>query len=547
MNHSSLLKIWLAGFSVAITSLVLLSCGKSDGFFDVEELPEVEAGERVTQAVYSLGNEEAPVPPQCYTKTEGVNNPCYTCHQVYGDRGQVYRMNKLDDGAIQGEYMFSEIGVSNHWENLFLDKSDWVSSISDPTIERYVQGDNYSQLHASLTAQNWTGFIPDLEGYERGAEAFSADGFARDGSGWVAFNYKPLPSAFWPTNGSTDDVVIRLPDVFQRLHGKLDASIYQVNLALVEMNLKQLDAMDIVPVSEVTLSVDLDQDGVLTDSVSHIRPRATYVGDAQGVDVVPQQFPKDTEIMHSVRYVGVDDEENIGVSQRMKELRYMRKVRVLTEDELLARYDRERKEKMQEELPSFVDQGDEGMSNGLGWLIQGFIEDYDGQLRPQTFEEQMFCMGCHSSIGTTVDSTFSFVRKVTGVAGWGYINLKGMRDAPSMTQTEGEILQYLRRVGGGNEFRENPEMRDKWFYPDGSVKTSQVKNSDVYTLITPSPERARELNKAYTYMVRHQSYVYGRDANTRPAENVYREIDESVPPLESDHQLYGWDIQLNWH
>ena len=47
------------------------------------------------------------------------------------------------------------------------------------------------------------------------------------------------------------------------------------------MNLKQLDAMDIVPVSEVTLSVDLDQDGVLTDSVSHIRPRATYVGDAQ--------------------------------------------------------------------------------------------------------------------------------------------------------------------------------------------------------------------------------------------------------------------------
>ena len=87
-------------------------------------------------------------------------------------------MNKLDDGAIQGEYMFSEIGVSNHWENLFLDKSDWVSSISDPTIERYVQGDNYSQLHTSLTAQNWTGFIPDLEGYERGAEAFSADGFA---------------------------------------------------------------------------------------------------------------------------------------------------------------------------------------------------------------------------------------------------------------------------------------------------------------------------------------------------------------------------------
>ncbi len=547
MNHLSVLKAWLAGFSVAVTSLVVVSCGNTEHLIGLTELPEVPARERIVQAAFGLGNEEAPVPPQCYTKTEGVNNPCFTCHQVYNDRHQVYRMNKLDDGAIQGEYMFSDIGVNNHWKNLFVDKSAWVNSISDHTIQRYVGEDNYSALKASLAGQNWAGFVPDLEGFERAGTAFSSDGFARDGSGWVAFNYKPLPSTFWPTNGSTDDVVLRLPDAFQRLNGEWNKVVYQVNLALVEMNLKQLSAIDIVPVSEVALGMDLDRDGVLSESVSHIRLQPNYVGDAQGVDVVRQQFPEGTEIMHSVRYVGVDADKNIVVPRRMKELRYMRKIRTLTEDELLSRYDRERKEKMQEELPSFVDHGDEGMSNGLGWLIQGFIEDYDGQLRPQTFEEQMFCMGCHSAIGTTVDSTFSFVRKITAVAGWGYINLKGMRDAPSATQTEGEILQYLKRVGGGNEFRENQEMRDQWFYPDGSVKSSLVKSSDVYALITPSPERALELNKAYTYIVRHQSYVYGRDANTLPAENVYREIDESVPPLEMNHRLFGWDLQLNWH
>ena len=123
-------------------------------------------------------------------------------------------------------------------------------------------------------------------------------------------------------------------------------------------------------------------------------------------------------------------------------------------------------------------------------------------------------MGCHAAIGTTIDQTFSFPRKVTGRDGWGYINLKGMVDAPNKGQTEGEILQYLRLNGGGNEFRENDEMTAKWYNSDGSLNEEKVKRADVYELITPTAERAMELNKAYTYIVRHQSYSKGRDANT---------------------------------
>jgi hypothetical protein len=159
----------------------------------------------------------------------------------------------------------------------------------------------------------------------------------------------------------------------------------------------------------------------------------------------------------------------------------------------------------------------------------------------------MFCMGCHGTIGTTIDQTFAFPRKVTGANGWGYIDLKGMADAPNMGEEKGEILQYLGRVGGGNEFRENPEMKARWFNEDGSVRESAVRNADVYALITPSRERALVLNKAYKIIVDEQSYVYGRDATVVPAKNVFRELDpEKAPPLEAASRVNHWDIRLDW-
>lgn len=555
--------ILVLSIGVVFASLIVVSCDGSndkgtnrdetqafDGGVEstrMAKLPEVTQDLRVKSTEFSLKNEEAPVPPQCYTKTEGVNNPCYTCHQRYNDRDTVYRSNKLDDGGIQGAYAFSEIGINNQWKNLFTDKSEWVAEVSDETILNYINQDNYSALKSSLEESGWEGFIPDLENFENAGSAFDQQGFALDGSAWVAFNYKPLPSTFWPTNGSTDDVVIRLPRAFRTIDGEYNQDVYMANLSLVELNLKQLEQIEVDKLDENILQKDINGDHIYSSDVNTLNAQSHYFGDAADHSIVPQQFPVGTEFMHSVRYVGVDENSNIVVPKRMKELRYMKKIKELSESELDTRYATERKEKLMEDLPSYVNRGDLGLSNGLGWLISGFIEDYDGSLRPQKFEEQMFCMGCHSAIGTTVDSTFSFVRKVTGPKGWKYIDLNGMQDAPSVTQTEGEILQYLRRAGGGNEFRENTEMLEKWYNADGSVNTEKVLAADVYELITPSVQRALELNKAYSFIVRHQSFIHGRDANTLPANNVYHEIDESIAPLEPEHRLFGWDMRLNWN
>ena len=118
-------------------------------------------------------------------------------------------------------------------------------------------------------------------------------------------------------------------------------------------------------------------------------------------------------------------------------------------------------------LPSYLDLGQYGLDNGNGWAIHGFIEDRKGRLRSLTYEENFSCMGCHNSVGSTIDKTFSFPRKLDGAAGWGYINLKGMPDAPNKGESTGEIATYLARVGGGSEFRNNDEMTARWFRPDG--------------------------------------------------------------------------------
>lgn len=524
---------------------LLSSCGETPS--NESPLPLVPPNQRVTVTNTVLTNQEAPIPPQCYTRTEGQHNPCYTCHQAYDRKGEsLPRANQLDDGGLQGGYLFSDEGMSNHWKNLFTERSQWLSKISDKQIIEYINQDNYSALPAALAESDWQGFSPDLKHYADANAAFLRTGIARDGSGWVAFNYKPFPGTFWPTNGSTDDVVIRLPKAFREIDHKEDTSVYFINLSLLEAAIKQLDQIDIPPSNEVALGIDLNGDGALTKNASLLRKREHYIGDAANIAVAAQQFPQGTEFMHSVRYVGVTDDGDVYVPRRMKELRYMKKIMELPPYAIASQYSRERKEKRLDQLPSFIDHVDQGMENGYGWLVQGFIEDYDGNLRPQSHEETFACMGCHSAIGITIDQTFSFARKVTGSKGWKYIDLKGMPDAPNINEPGGEIRNYLERAGGGSEFRENDEMLARWYKDDGSVDDKKVSTADVYSLITPSRERALSLNKAYTQIVRQQSYIYGRDANWQAGKNVFEEVDDSTPPLMPRNRFYQWDIRLDW-
>jgi len=487
-------------------------------------------------------NREAVIPPQCYTRTEGVHNPCYVCHQNQRSGGE----NTMNDADLQVAYTFSDVGTTNHWLNLFENRSTRVAAIGDEEILAWIDGDNYSELAGRLEAAGFGGYVPDLAGLEQGAAAFDADGFARDGSGWVAFNYKPLPSTFWPTNGSTDDVMIRLPETFRRAaNGTPSRDAYRANLAILEANVKGLATIDTRPVDEPAVGVDLDGDGVL-GTATRISRVSSFVGAASEHLLLPPLYPFGTEFLHTVRYVGMGADGTVGVSRRMKEVRYMRKSSIVPLAQLAELYREEQYAKEAGYLPGYINRWQQGLDNEMGWLVQGFIEDRNGRLRLQTYEETLFCMGCHTSLGATIDKTFAFPRKVDGAAGWGYIELRGMADAPNVGETAGEIATYLERVGGGSEFRNNDEMLARWFTAEGTLDRAKVAAADVYELIAPSRERALALNKAYRTIVADQDYVFGRDAVIVPPKNVYDEVDPETAPTLGADRFFPWDIRLDW-
>ncbi|BFM18995.1 hypothetical protein [Gilvimarinus japonicus] len=539
MNHNRLRNSLLF-----IAAIILSGCDQSP-----QNLTEIASADPVhAPQDYITHNEtynpEAVIPPQCYTKTEGKNNPCYICHQSYtGDRA---RPNMMNDGFLQGSYDFSDIGNTNRWSNLFKNRSAEIDNIDDDFMRNYINQDNYSALAAWFQSDAWRGRAPVIANLADGAGAFDQDGLALDGSRWVAFNYKPVPSTFWPTNGSTDDVMIRLPDAFSEIDGQYSRDLYFANLSLLEMAIVDKSSLPSIALDEAASGIDFNGDGQLDSDVTSVNRTTRYFGDAKKFPVTHMLYPQGTEFLHTVRYVGIKEDGSITNARRMKEVRYMRKDTFMPKERLTNSYYREAKEKHFGNLPAVVNHDDRGMSNGMGWLLWGFIENADGEMRKQNDQEQFFCMGCHKTIGTTIDQTFAFARKKPGAIGWGYIDLKSLTDAPNIGETQGEYLTYLERVGGGDEFRQNAEMLERWFDSKGMVKREKVAAQEtLYDLITPSPERALDLNKAYYRIVQEQSFLFGRDAVLTPADNVYQTIDTAIEPLDSEHR-YSWDIRLDW-
>jgi len=105
-----------------------------------------------------VDNPEAVIPSQCYTKTEGISNPCWTCHTSTNGT------NSMGDQDLQKEYAFSDLGLTNHWENLFVDRSKVIEAISDAEILAYIRADNYTPLREALaTRSDYPGWRPDLD------------------------------------------------------------------------------------------------------------------------------------------------------------------------------------------------------------------------------------------------------------------------------------------------------------------------------------------------------------------------------------------------
>ncbi|MEN8217524.1 MAG: hypothetical protein ABFS56_14370 [Pseudomonadota bacterium] len=414
-----------------------------------------------------------------------------------------------------------------------------VAAISDEEILAYIRKNNYKDEQGQLILRDklqnlpaawdfnnngkWDGFIPDC--YFN----FDSEGFDRDAggkyTGWRAFAYHLFPGTFWPTNGSTDDVLIRLPVIFQQNEqGEFDLQIYKTNLAIVEALIKRQDVTE----------------GLAHKIVYDWAPLKgrymSYVGKAKQERLAAGLFPLGTEFLHSVRYIDFDNQGNIKLAARMKELRYARKKSWRTYSQLEDAVLHEIKEAhdFPERLELITGNMENGVSNKLGWNLQGFIEDAQGDLRPQTYEEHVFCVGCHSTIGAITDSTFAFARKLPSDSGWYHWSQKSLKGLPEPRRRDGqyEFSFYLEHNGAGDEFRANQEVIKRFFNKDGSLKPDRIAalHKDVSLLLWPSRERALQLNKAYRVIVEEQSFKEGRDASVSPPENVHRKVvdDEST-------------------
>ncbi|MAS24564.1 MAG: hypothetical protein CMI03_12215 [Oceanospirillaceae bacterium] len=503
------------------------------------------------------------VPPQCYTdpvsENGDIHNPCYACHT------ESKRPNFLNDVDVQLEYGFPDTALKNNWSNVYKDRTAAVAAISDEEILNYVREDNYKtadgriilaeKLHnvpASWDRDSngsWDGYIPDLY------MDFDENGFDKDPqggyTGWRVFAYYPFLGTFMPTNGSTDDVMIRLPPAFRELsEGQFDVETYMVNMAVVEAMMKEKD-ITINEVDENRYGVDLDKNGVLGKTTTikyewaplnnvymHYVGQAGVLADSGKIKMAARLFPTGTEFIHSVRYIDVDADGRTKMAARMKELRYSRKhgwrdyyaLRNIVDDELKERHD------FPGRVKEIVGNMETGLFQKQGWTYQGFIEDDAGQLRPQSYEETYFCMGCHGYIGASNDTVISFNRKLDHGSfrnswyHWLEKDLSGIAD-PAREDGQGEYAYYLEQNPTGNEYRNNDEVLNKFFDADGHKKPEAFNKleSDISYLLMPSAERALMLNKAYKVIVDEQSFDEGREGVVKPLNAIHHEVELDQP------------------
>jgi len=544
-----------AALSSVFLVVVLVRCGGGGGHTDTVQTD-------VNLSSIFAENRLAYIPPQCFTRTQDtetspVQNPCYTCH------ADVDEPNFNSQPELQLAYDFPQVesgkDVVNPWANLFKDRSAEIAAMSDTDIAMYVLEDNYRNASGNIILAGklasppsnwdgnrdgqWTGYLPDA--YFN----FDSRGFdlnpSGQATGWRTFAYYPFPGAFMPTNGAFDDVLIRLPVAFrQSSAGMEDLTVYATNLAIVEALIKKAD-ISIPATDEVSLGVDLDGDGRLGTANKikyHWNPTAgdtmEYVGKAREeladgrVHLAAGLFPEGTEFLHSVRYLAVDTYGNVLPAPRMKELRYSRKLSWLSYADLDLRAKQEAKDQaLNPDKPEqFGGDAEHGLTNSVGWRYQGFIEDRQGQLRPQSYEETLFCMGCHTGLSATEDGAFAFPRKLTGGDSHGWYHwangLPGI--LPDAIRRDGklEFTTYLRNNGAGDEFRANDEVKAKFFNEDGTPKSElfDALALNVNVLLIPSAKRALALDKAYKLLVQEQSFALGRDAMLKPAVNVWKTV-----------------------
>ena len=236
--------------------------------------------------------------------------------------------------------------------------------------------------------------------------------------------------------------------------------------------IKDEASINVSPFTERSVEEDIDGDGVISNSIiKSLKKRSYYFGGASHIKAEPFLYPKGTEFLHTLRYLELGSEGEVKASRRIKELRYMKKHSFISVANLKSRYTNERLEKLDGMLPNPLWLGDRGYDNGFGWYVSGFIEGESGYLRPQTREESLFVWVVILQLVLQSIRLLVLLEKNQVEA----IDLKAngtLRESflARSNLSSGEIAQYFLRVGGGDEFRSNDEMIQKFLKEDGSLK-----------------------------------------------------------------------------
>jgi hypothetical protein len=451
------------------------------------------------------------IPAQCYARTtveDGTpRNPCWTCHQ------KPRAPNFVDDSELQLALDMPAPAAPFPWTNL---RAAAQVMPSADEILAWVREDNWHDDDGAISLARsladlpagwdadadgvWDGFVPDLWlAADTAGWDHAPDGTA---TGWRSYAYTPLPGVFWPTNGGWGDAWIRLPPAYREDATEVpDLGVATRNLDLVEALVQRTAAIDGWAPREGRLLRWAGRAGKLQDDGLLEPP-------------TPGLLPVGTELAHSVRYVE-PTESGVRSAARLKEMRYARKTTWQSWSDTKASAADEAKERFDfpDRLKTLHGDVEHGVFTGRGWLFQGFVEDALGELRPQTFEETAWCVGCHGGIAATTDGTFSLARKQPGDAGWRHDDV-GLYGVPDLLRADGrgEAALYLETTRSGDDFQANDDIRTR-FFPGGTLDPVAVAalEHDLSPLVLPSGERALALAATTMSVVRSQAFSLGRE------------------------------------
>lgn len=433
-------------------------------------------------------NEDPAIPVQCWVETGyGTQNACKYCHTNYlANRGHG---NAFPIGEDQLRYSFPNPRLNRvNWPNVLHPqriaerlKAESIASPQpvDPENLDYVRADNWRAAYTAARSagdNSWNNasksghplqlmpaLNPDnLYPYDAGNPTdggrhgyIDDKGFVHDTkngyTGWRAINFFPY-AIFTPLTGSVSGIYIRLPRQFMTKNGKFSAATYIHNLEQLESNIKNRPT-----------------------GFSH------YIGDARAIPIKPGFYPVGTEFAHPLHYVDLAADGERGTSldgvigaahsdyefpgtrsKRVKEIRYLYKWKDVSVDDIGEN----------EELAGQVigKPGQGWIDNKAGWILAAYIEDRGGALRPQTTEELLQCLGCHSSVGNTIDAVWSFQRKLPGLRGWSEMDYGAYDSAnPQLTKLsdyrneqvdKGELEYFFHSVIGADLFGVMPTEID---------------------------------------------------------------------------------------